>query len=69
MNPINDDPANLDRYCWINVVLIRHDGLDCTFQARSWRQFCDRVVDSADGSWGRDHGGIARVFGKRPTAA
>jgi hypothetical protein len=61
MNTIDD--KNLTRHCWINVLLVRADALDCTFQAHSWFEFCKRVVDCANDSWGRDHGGIARVFG------
>ncbi len=35
MNAINDDPANLNRYCWIKVVLIRHDGLTAPSRRRA----------------------------------
>ena len=57
------DDLFLTRRTWINAVLIRDDGCDCYFQATSWREFAHRVLESADGLWGRDGGGVVRVFG------
>jgi hypothetical protein len=57
MNAINTDPENLNRRCWINAALIRHDALDCTFQTNSWRAFFERVASTANGPWGSDAGG------------
>lgn len=59
---MNTDKANLTRPTHINAVLIRNDGLVCTFDAATWLDFCRTAVDQADGLWGR-HGGVARVFG------
>lgn len=58
---MNIDKANLTRPTHINAVLIRSDGLVCTFDAATWLDFCRTAVDQADGLWGR-HGGVARVF-------
>ena len=62
MNAMDTDKTNLTRRCRINGTLIRNDGLVCTFDAASWREFCRKVVETTDDSWGRESG-IARVFG------
>jgi len=60
---MNDtDKTNLTRPTHIRGVLIRSDGLVCTFDAAAWLDFCRTVVEQADGLWGRN-GGVARVFG------
>ncbi len=56
------DRENLTRRCRIQGVLIRNDGLVCTFDAASWLEFCRTAAEKADDFWGRDRG-IARVFG------
>lgn len=59
---MNIDLANLTRPTHIHGVLIRSDGLVCTFDAATWIDFCRAAVEQAEGIWGR-HGGVARVFG------
>ena len=59
---MNTDLVNLTRPTHIHGVLIRSDGLVCTFDAATWLDFCRTAVEQADGLWGR-HGGVARVFG------
>lgn len=58
----NTDKTNLTRRTHIQGVLIRNDGLVCTFDAATWLDFCRTAVEQAEGIWGR-HGGVARVFG------
>ncbi len=62
MNAMDNDTADLTRRCRINGVLIRNDGLVCTFDATSWLGFCRITVETTDDFWGRDKG-VARVFG------